>query len=79
MFRGHDTTALASDSWKVAVSDPRLHWIMGDILNGPDVAATITGQDPVICSLGTGVTFKHVTSFSDGTQHPVDTMHEHSI
>ena len=38
-------------------------------MNQSDVDAAMVGQEAVICSLGTGVTFKHVTLFSDGTRH----------
>ena len=76
---GHDITALVRDASKVAVSDPHLHLVVGDILNARDVDAAMAGQDAVICSLGTGVTFKHVTLFSDGTQHLLDAMHKHAI
>jgi len=75
----HDITALVRDASKVEVSDPHLHVVAGDILNAHDVDAAMAGQDAVICSLGTGVTFKHVTLFSDGTQHLLDAMHKHAI
>jgi len=39
----------------------------------------MAGQDAVICSLGTGLTFKHVTLFSDGTQHLPDAMRKHAV
>lgn len=76
---GHDITALVRDASKFAVSDPRLHLVVGDILKSQDVDAGMAGQDAVICSLGTGVTFKHVTLFSDGTQHLLDAMREHAV
>jgi len=79
LAEGHDITALVRDASKVEVSDPHLHVVAGDILNAHDVDAAMAGQDAVICSLGTGVTFKHVTLFSDGTQHLLDAMHKHAI
>ena len=39
----------------------------------------MAGQDAVICSLGTGLTFKHVTLFSDGAQHLLDAMRKHAV
>jgi len=65
LAEGHEITALVRDASKVAVSDPHLHVAAGDILNAHDVDTAMAGQDAVICSLGTGVTFKHVTLFSD--------------
>jgi putative NADH-flavin reductase len=76
---GHEITALVRDASKVALSDPHLHLVVGDILKPMDVDAAMAGQDAVICSLGTGVTFKHVTLFSDGTQHLLDAMHKHAV
>jgi len=58
---------------------PNLRPVEGNILNQTDVDAAMAGQEAVICSLGTGVTFKHVTLFSDGTRHLLNGMSKHSI
>ncbi len=79
LAHGHDITALVRDPSKAALSDCHLHLIEGDILNVQDVDSAMAGQDAVICSLGTGVTFKHVTLFSDGTQHLLDAMRKHAV
>ncbi len=79
LAQGHDITALVRDASKVAVSDPHLHLVVGDILKTQDVDAAMAGQDAVICSLGTGLTFKHVTLFSDGTRHLLDAMRKHAV
>jgi putative NADH-flavin reductase len=71
---GHDETEYA-----VAISDPRLRVVVGDILNTSDVDSLMAGQDAVICPLGTGLTFKHVTLFSNGTQHLLDAMLKHAV
>jgi len=67
LAQGHEITALVRNAAAIAFSDIRLHLVAGDILNTEDVDAAMTGQGAVICCLGTGVTFKHVTLFSDGT------------
>ncbi len=79
LAQGHEITALVRDPSKITVSDPHLHLVAGDILNRLEVDAAMAGHNAVICSLGTGVTFKHVTLFSDGTQHLLDAMHKHAI
>jgi len=79
LARGHEITALVRDTSKVTVSNPHLHLVAGDILDTQDVVTAMAGQDAVICSLGTGVTFRHVTLFSDGTQHLLDAMHKQSV
>ena len=75
LAQGHEITALVRDPSKITLSDPHLHLVSGDILNPLEVDAEMAGQGAVICSLGTGVTFRHVTLFSDGTQHLLDPMH----
>lgn len=77
--QGHEITALVCDVSKPLFGDPRLHAIMGNILNPADVNVAMAGQEAVICSLGTGVTFKPVTLFSDGTRHLLDAMSRHSV
>jgi len=79
LAHGHDITALVRDPSKVTVSDPHLHLFAGDILNAKDVDTAMAGQDAVVCSLGIGVTFKHVTLFSEGTRHLLDAMHKHAV
>ena len=61
LAQGHDITAVVHRASKVAASHPLLHLVVGDVLNPQDVDAAMVGQDAVICSLGTGVTFRHVT------------------
>ena len=68
LAQGHEITALVRDASKITVSGPHLNLVAGDILNPLEVDAAMAGQDAVVCSLGTGVTFKHVTLFSDGTR-----------
>lgn len=79
LAQGHGVTALIRDTSKVAASEPHLHLVEGDIMNTRDVDSGMAGQDAVICSLGTGLTFKHVTLFSDGTQHLLDAMRKHAV
>ena len=79
LVQGRHITALVRDASKVTVSDADLHLVVGDTLNNRDVDAAMAGQDAVICSLGTGVTFKHVTLFSDGTRNLLDAMHKYAV
>lgn len=79
LAQGYDITALVRDASKIAVSDPHLRLVAGDILDPRDVDVAMAGQDAVICSLGTGVTFKHVALFSDGTRHLLEAMRNHAV
>jgi putative NADH-flavin reductase len=44
----HDITALVRDASKLALSDPCLRCVVGDILNRQDVDGAMAGQDAVI-------------------------------
>jgi putative NADH-flavin reductase len=79
LAQGHEITALVRDALKMTAGHPKLHTVTGDILNQADVDAAMAGREAVICSLGTGVTFKHVTLFSDGTRNLLNSMRNHSI
>ena len=76
---GHEITVLVRDPSKLATVHPKLHAMVGDILNEANVDAAMAGQDAVICSLGMGITFKHVTLFSDGTRNLLNAMRHHSV
>lgn len=79
LAQGHDITALVRHPSKLAVEHRNLRVIAGDVLNLVDVNAAMAGQEAVVCSLGTTVTLKPVTLFSDGTQNLVDSMVYHSV
>lgn len=79
LIAGHDITALVRDASKAAVRHPHLRWVVGDIRNAQDVDGAMAGQDAVICTLGTGVTFKPVTLFSEGTRNLLDAMNKHGV
>ena len=76
---GHEITVLVRNPAKMAMEHPKLHVAAGDVLNLVDVNAAMAGREAVICSLGTTVTLKPVTLFSDGTQNLVDSMTYHSV
>lgn len=74
LAQGHEITALVRNAAKITEKHPKLHLAGGDIMNQAAVDAAMVGQEAVICSLGTGVTFKHVTLFSDGTRCLLNAM-----
>ena len=55
---GHAITVLVRDVSKVARSDSHLYLLAGDIFNPVEMDAAMAEQHAVICTLGTGVTFK---------------------
>lgn len=79
LAQGHEVTALVSDPSKMTAGLPKLHVVAGNILNQADVDAAMAGQDAVVCSLGTGLTFKHVTLFSEGTRTLLNAMNKNSV
>src|SRR5216683_5568707 len=77
--QAHEITALVRDPSKLAAEDGKVRTVTGDVLNRADVDAAMAGQEAVVCSLGTGATFKHVTLFSDGTRNLLNSMRKYSI
>jgi putative NADH-flavin reductase len=69
---GHAITAMVRDtkSYQRVGSEARL--VSADVLQPSSFKEAINGQDAVICSLGIGLTFRHVTVFSEGTRNLLD-------
>jgi putative NADH-flavin reductase len=74
----HRITALVRDPAKAAFPDA-VKVARGDVLNPASLAAATAGVDAVICSLGSKITLKPVTLFSEGTRYLVDAMHSTAV
>jgi uncharacterized protein YbjT (DUF2867 family) len=72
--RGYSVTALTRSPEKLALENPNLSVIVGDVLNTQDVARTVRGQDAVFIALGTGEAPIKSTIRTDGTQRVVDAL-----
>jgi putative NADH-flavin reductase len=77
--RGHAVTALARNPDKIPEQHGRLKVFKGDILDFESVKRATLDQDAVCCCIGTGVTRKLVTVFSQGTKHVLDAMREADV
>jgi len=71
--QGYTVTAFARNPVKFNLQHPQLSVIQGDVMDSEAVELAISGQDSVICVLGSG---KQLTSTirSDGTQQIIQAM-----
>jgi len=71
--RGHDVTAQARNPEKLAeLEHPDLEVVRGDVLAPADVERAVTGQEAVLCAIGTGA--ERSTLREDGTRNLVAAM-----
>jgi uncharacterized protein YbjT (DUF2867 family) len=77
---GHHVTALVRDASKPGLSPP-VEKAVGDVLDADSLKKALTGQEAVICSLGSAATgpFKEMTLLSEGTQNLVAAMHAQGV
>jgi putative NADH-flavin reductase len=75
---GYTLTAMVRDakSYQRVGNEDRV--VSGDVLQPASLREAMSGQDAVICSLGTGATFRHVTVFSEGTRNLLDVAEKES-
>jgi len=73
-------TAFVRDSAK-ANFPSSVRRVQGDVLDAGTVRTALTGQDAVICALGSSASgpFKTMTLMSQGTQHLVDAMRGEAV
>lgn len=73
LAQGHTVTAFARNRAKLNLQDSQLSFIQGDVMDSEAVELAISGQDAVICVLGSG---KKLTGTirSDGTQQIIQAM-----
>lgn len=73
LAQGHTVTAFARNPAKLNLQHSQLSFIQGDVMDSEAVELAISGQDAVICVLGSG---KQLTSTirSDGTQQIIQAM-----
>jgi len=73
LAQGYTVTAFARNPAKLNLQHPQLSFAQGDVMDSEAVESAISGQDAVICVLGSG---KQLTSTirSDGTQQIIQAM-----
>jgi putative NADH-flavin reductase len=76
---GHAVTALVRDPQRLTRRHERLEVIKGDILDSEAVQKAMAGQEAVCLTIGTGVTRKPVSVFSQGTKNVLEAMREHVV
>jgi putative NADH-flavin reductase len=76
--RGHQVTAFARSPSKLGMSHHNLRVAQGDVTNYASVESAVSGQDAILCALGTKVLRKN-TIQSDGTRNIVEAMQKTGV
>lgn len=76
--QGHQVTAFARTPSKLGISHHSLRVAQGDVTNYGSIEAAVSGQDAVLCALGTKVIRKN-TIQSDGTRNIVQAMQTQGV
>ena len=78
---GHHVRALARSAKAIAISNPSLEKMRGDVLNTEDVETALVGVDVVIQTLGVGLgdLFRPVHLFSDATRVLIAAMRSQGV
>ncbi|MEO1590189.1 MAG: SDR family oxidoreductase [Cyanobacteria bacterium J06632_22] len=71
--QGHTVTAFARNLTKLDIQHPHLSLAQGDVMDASAVEQAISGQDAVVCVLGSGKQLKS-TIRSEGTQQIIQAM-----
>lgn len=79
LVRGFDVTALARDPSRLAVTDPRLTVVRGDVLVPASLDEAARGCDAVLCALGHKRFLGPTTIQSEGTRNLIDAMGRQGI
>ncbi len=78
LAQGHEVTAFARTPEKLALRHERLRVVAGDVLDYAAVEQAVTGQDAVLCALGSP-SLKANTVLSEGTQNIIQAMTAHKV
>jgi putative NADH-flavin reductase len=76
---GHAVTALVRDPNKMPRQYEGLRVVLGDILNLESVQRAMVEQEAVCVTIGTGITWKPVTVFSQGTRNVLEAMRRQGV
>jgi putative NADH-flavin reductase len=75
---GHSVTAAVRSPAKMSVAHERLRVVLCDALDAPSVAEAVTGQEAVVCALGTDAE-KQTTLYSVGTRNIITAMEDQGV
>jgi putative NADH-flavin reductase len=77
--RGHRVSAFVRDPARLAVTDPGLRVIRGDVADAAAVAEAVPGHDVVVSALGVGSPLAHDDAVIDGVKHILRSMQDAGI
>ena len=71
---GHHVTAFVREPSKLAIIDPAIHAIQGNVREPLAVEAAVPGHDAVVCTLGVGKPLHHDPDVIAGVRHIIYAM-----
>jgi putative NADH-flavin reductase len=79
LANGHQVTAFVRNPARIAVADPRIRVVHGDVADRAAVEAAIEGQDAVLCALGARSLSRRDEAFVVGVHNIVTAMESLSV
>ena len=76
---GHHVTALVREPLKLAITDPAIRAIQGNVRESSAVEAVVPGHDAVVCALGVGNPLHHDPDVIAGVRHIIHAMQTRSV
>jgi putative NADH-flavin reductase len=77
--RGHSVTAFVREPARLAVKDPAIRVVQGNVRDAPSVKSTVPDHDAVVCTLGVGTPLKHDPDVIAGVRNIILAMQEHRV
>lgn len=77
--QGHTVTAYTRDPSRVPIQHKNLNVVTGELSDRAKIAEAVTGQDAVLCALGTDRNKPGTTLLSDATRTILETMEENGV
>ncbi len=79
LSRGHHVSVLSRHPERIALHHPRLQLFSGDVLDALKVARVVAGHDAVLSTTGTGLGWRDVRLFSEGTRNLLSAMRRSGV
>ncbi len=76
---GYDVTAVARRAEAVAITDPKLRAVSGNVLDSASLLDAIVGADAVLSGLGSREMNRPTTVYSEGVVAVITAMHEAGV
>lgn len=77
--RGYTLTAFVRQPAKLAITDPAMRVVQGNVRDFSIVDTTVPGHDAVVCTLGVGEPLQHDPDVIAGVQNIIRAMQAHGV